>query len=98
MKTKNTYGNKSVLLIMVSAFIMLCLFVPVWQSAISSQLKADLVMASSEVAAKEEQRMTLRASISKQMTPEYLIEMARVRDLSFTQISSTGATAVASLH
>lgn len=98
MKTRNNTANKSILLIMVSTFMLLCLFVPVWQSAVSSQLKTELVRASSEVAAKEEQKMTLRAGISKQMTPEYLIEMARVRDLSFTQISSTGATAVASLH
>lgn len=98
MKTRNNTENKSLLLVMVLAFVMLCLFVPVWQSAVSSQLKTELVRASSEVAAKEEQKMTLRAGISKQMTPEYLVQMARVRDITFTQISSTGATAVASLH
>jgi len=77
---------------------MLSLFVPVWQSAVSTQLKSELAKVNAEVTAKEEQKMTLRAGISKQQTPEYLIEMARAQDLSFKQISSTGVTAVASLH
>lgn len=98
MRTRNTNENKTVLLVLVSTFMILCLFVPVWQSAVSSQLKTELARATSEVARMEEQKMTLRAGISTQMTPEYLIEMAKVNNLSFTQIASTGATAVASLH
>lgn len=97
MRTRE--GNqKAVLFVLVALFVTLCLFVPVWQSAVSSQLKANLAKSVARVAAKEDQKMTLKASISKQMTPEYLIENARAYNLAFTQISSTGTTAVASLH
>ena len=85
-----------VLVVITILFINLCLLIPVWQSAVNSQLRFKLAQTEEELRDKEEQKMVLLANIAKQTTPEYLIEQSLIRNLVFTQISSETSSLIAS--
>ena len=88
--------EKLAIVIMI-LFINVCLLVPVWQSASNSQLQIKLAKSEEALRAKEEQKMTLNASIAAKMTPEYLIEQSVEQNIVFKQITDSNATgAVAS--
>ena len=84
------------LVVITILFINLCLLIPVWQSAVNSQLRFKLAQTEEELRDKEEQKMVLLANIAKQTTPEYLIEQSLIRNLVFTQISSETSSLIAS--
>ena len=84
------------LVIITILFINLCLMIPVWQSAVNSQLRVELAQSEEELREKEEQKMVLLANIAKQTTPEYLIEQSEIQNLVFTQISSETSSLIAS--
>ncbi|MCQ2398420.1 MAG: hypothetical protein MJ052_03860 [Sphaerochaetaceae bacterium] len=92
-RTTNTNRRK---VIVVAAVLTVCLFVPVWQSAVCAQLSRSIEIADRNIALMEEQGLILKSRIAKQMTPEYLIEQASVRNISFSQIESAYSTTVAS--
>lgn len=85
-----------VLVVITILFINLCLLIPVWQSAVNSQLRFKLAQTEEELRDKEEQKMVLLANIAKQTTPEYLIEQSLIQNLVFTQISSETSSLIAS--
>ena len=85
-----------VLVVITILFINLCLMIPVWQSAVNSQLRFKLAQTEEELKEKEEQKMVLLANIAKQTTPEYLIEQSVIQNLVFTQISSETSSLIAS--
>ena len=85
-----------VLVVITILFINLCLMIPVWQSAVNSQLRFKLAQSEEELREKEEQKMVLLANIAKQTTPEYLIEQSEIQNLVFTQISSETSSLIAS--
>ena len=85
-----------VLVVITILFINLCLLIPVWQSAVNSQLRFKLAQTEQELKEKEEQKMVLLANIAKQTTPEYLIEQSVIQNLVFTQISSDTSSLIAS--
>ena len=85
-----------VLVVITILFINLCLMIPVWQSAVNSQLRFELAQSEEELREKEEQKMVLLANIAKQTTPEYLIEQSEIQNLVFTQISSETSSLIAS--
>ena len=85
-----------VLVVITILFINLCLHIPVWQSAVNSQLRFKLAQTEQELKEKEEQKMVLLANIAKQTTPEYLIEQSVIQNLVFTQISSETSSLIAS--
>ena len=85
-----------VLVVITILFINLCLLIPVWQSAVNSQLRFKLAQTEEELRDKEEQKMVLLANIAKQTTPEYLIEQSEIQNLVFTQISSETSSLIAS--
>ena len=85
-----------VLVVITILFINLCLLIPVWQSAVNSQLRFKLAQTEQELKEKEEQKMVLLANIAKQTTPEYLIEQSVIQNLVFTQISSETSSLIAS--
>lgn len=85
-----------VLVVITILFINLCLLIPVWQSAVNSQLRFKLAQTEQELKEKEEQKMILLANIAKQTTPEYLIEQSVIQNLVFTQISSETSSLIAS--
>ena len=84
------------LVVITILFINLCLLIPVWQSAVNSQLRFKLAQTEEELREKEEQKMVLLANIAKQTTPEYLIEQSLIQNLVFTQISSETSSLIAS--
>ena len=84
------------LVVITILFINLCLMIPVWQSAVNSQLRFELAQSEEELREKEEQKMVLLANIAKQTTPEYLIEQSEIQNLVFTQISSETSSLIAS--
>ena len=84
------------LVVITILFINLCLLIPVWQSAVNSQLRFKLAQTEEELRDKEEQKMVLLANIAKQTTPEYLIEQSLIQNLVFTQISSGTSSLIAS--
>ncbi|MBR4121338.1 MAG: hypothetical protein IKT95_06265 [Spirochaetales bacterium] len=84
------------LVVITILFINLCLLIPVWQSAVNSQLRFKLAQTEEELRDKEEQKMVLLANIAKQTTPEYLIEQSLIQNLVFTQISSETSSLIAS--
>ena len=84
------------LVVITILFINLCLLIPVWQSAVNSQLRFKLAQTEDELREKEEQKMVLLANIAKQTTPEYLIEQSLIQNLVFTQISSETSSLIAS--
>ena len=84
------------LVVITILFINLCLLIPVWQSAVNSQLRFKLAQTEQELKEKEEQKMILLANIAKQTTPEYLIEQSVIQNLVFTQISSETSSLIAS--
>ena len=84
------------LVVITILFINLCLLIPVWQSAVNSQLRFKLAQTEEELRDKEEQKMVLLANIAKQTTPEYLIEQSVIQNLVFTQISSETSSLIAS--
>lgn len=95
--SKNSVSAQiSMIFILTSLFISLCLFVPVWQSATSSKLETILAKENTLVNSLEEQKMVLTASIESQQTPEYIMKAASAKNISFSQISSKEAGAVAS--
>ncbi len=59
-----------VFVVITIVFINLCLLIPVWQSAVNSQLRFELAQSEQELREKEEQKMVLIANIAKQTTPE----------------------------
>ena len=85
-----------VLVVITILFINLCLLIPVWQSAVNSQLRFKLAQTEEQLKEKEEQKMVLLANIAKQTTPEYLIEQSVIQNLVFTQISSETSSLIAS--
>lgn len=85
-----------VLVVLTIIFINLCLLIPVWQSAVNSQLRFKLAQTEQELREKEEQKMVLIANIAKQTTPEYLIEQSLMKNIIFTQISSETSSLIAS--
>ena len=87
---------EKVLVVITILFINLCLLIPVWQSAVNSQLRFKLAQTEEELRDKEEQKMVLLANIAKQTTPEYLIEQSLIQNLVFTQISSETSSLIAS--
>ena len=84
------------LVVITILFINLCLLIPVWQSAVNSQLRFKLAQTEEELRDKEEQKMVLLANIARQTTPEYLIEQSEIQNLVFTQISSETSSLIAS--
>ena len=85
-----------VLIVITILFINICLLIPVWQSAVNSQLRWKLAQTEEELKEKEEQKMVLVANIAKQTTPEYLIEQSIMQNITFTQISSETSSLIAS--
>ena len=85
-----------VLVVITILFINLCLLIPVWQSAVNSQLRFKLAQTEEELKEKEEQKMVILANIARQTTPEYLIEQSLIQNLVFTQISSETSSLIAS--
>ncbi|MBR6085099.1 MAG: hypothetical protein IKP61_05755 [Spirochaetales bacterium] len=85
-----------VFVVITIVFINLCLLIPVWQSAVNSQLRFELAQSEQELREKEEQKMVLIANIAKQTTPEYLIEQSIMQNIIFTQISSETSSLIAS--
>ena len=85
-----------VLVVITIIFINLCLLIPVWQSAVNSQLRFKLAQTEQELREKEEQKMVLIANIAKQTTPEYLIEQSIMQNIVFTQITSETSSLIAS--
>lgn len=85
-----------VLVVITILFINLCLMIPVWQSAVNSQLRFKLAQTEEELKEKEEQKMVLLANIAKQTTPEYLIEQSVIQNLVFTQINTETSSLIAS--
>ena len=85
-----------VFVVITIIFINLCLLIPVWQSAVNSQLRFELARSEQELREKEEQKMVLIANIAKQTTPEYLIEQSIMQNITFTQISSENSSLIAS--
>ena len=85
-----------VFVVITIIFINLCLLIPVWQSAVNSQLRFELARSEQELREKEEQKMVLIANIAKQTTPEYLIEQSIMQNITFTQISSETSSLIAS--
>ena len=85
-----------VFVVITIIFINLCLLIPVWQSAVNSQLRFELAQSEQELREKEEQKMVLIANIAKQTTPEYLIEQSIMQNITFTQISSETSSLIAS--
>lgn len=95
-RTRHYSSQLNVLFILTSLFIALCLFIPVWQSAVSSQLKIKLAKQESFVNGLQDQQTTLKAGIESQKTPEYLSQMASANNIVFSQIPSQSAGTVAS--
>ena len=94
---KNTVSTKvGILFVLTTLFMALCLFVPVWQSASSSRLEKLLAKEEVLVNTLEEQKTVLRASVETQQTPEYVMKAAKAMNISFSQIPSQEAGAVAS--
>ncbi|MBP5486220.1 MAG: hypothetical protein J6Y06_01105 [Bacteroidales bacterium] len=85
-----------VLIVVTILFINICLLIPVWQSAVNSQLRWKLAQTEEELKEKEEQKMVLVANIAKQTTPEYLIEQSATKNLVFTQINVETYSLIAS--
>ena len=85
-----------VLIVVTILFINICLLIPVWQSAVNSQLRWKLAQTEEELKEKEEQKMVLVANIAKQTTPEYLIEQSATQNLVFTQINGETSSLIAS--
>ncbi len=85
-----------VVIVVTILFINICLLIPVWQSAINSQLRWKLAQTEEELKEKEEQKMVLVANIAKQTTPEYLIEQSATQNLVFTQINTETSSLIAS--
>ncbi len=85
-----------VVIVVTILFINICLLIPVWQSAVNSQLRWKLAQTEEELKEKEEQKMVLVANIAKQTTPEYLIEQSATQNLVFTQINTETSSLVAS--
>ena len=85
-----------VFVVITIVFINLCLLIPVWQSAVNSQLRFKLAQSEQELREKEEQKMTLIANIARQTTPEYLIEQSIMQNIIFTQITSENSSLIAS--
>ena len=85
-----------VVIVVTILFINICLLVPVWQSAVNSQLRWKLAQTEDELKEKEEQKMVLVANIAKQTTPEYLIEQSATQNLVFTQINTETSSLIAS--
>lgn len=85
-----------VLIVVTILFINICLIIPVWQSAVNSQLRWKLAQTEEELKEKEEQKMVLVANIAKQTTPEYLIEQSATQNLVFTQINVETSSLIAS--
>lgn len=85
-----------VVIVVTILFINICLLIPVWQSAINSQLRWKLAQTEEELKEKEEQKMVLVANIAKQTTPEYLIEQSATQNLVFTQINTETSLLIAS--
>lgn len=92
---KSTKAERFFVVITI-VFINLCLLIPVWQSAVNSQLRFELAQSEQELREKEEQKMVLIANIAKQTTPEYLIEQSIMQNITFTQISSETSSLIAS--
>lgn len=85
-----------VVIVVTILFINICLLIPVWQSAVNSQLRWKLAQTEEELKEKEEQKMVLVANIAKQTTPEYLIEQSATQNLVFTQINGESSSLIAS--
>ena len=92
---KRIRAEKTVVILTI-LFINICLLIPVWQSARNTQLRWKLAQSEQQLRVQEEQKMVLKSTIAKQMTPEYLIEQSTVRNIVFTQIDSGTVSLVAS--
>ena len=95
-KSSTVTSRVEILFVLTTIFIALCLFVPVWQSAVSSRLAKQITGEERTYAALVNQKVTLQASIEKQKSPEYVRKTASARNISFVQISGQEASVVAS--
>lgn len=68
--------------------IGMCLFVPVWQSAVNTELEMRINSVRDEISSYETSKMALRADIANLSTPEYIVEAAIRQNINFTQISA----------
>ena len=86
----------NVLFVLTAIFIALCLFIPVWQSAVSADLSKSLAKEEKKLDVLQDQKTVLKAAIEKQSNPEELMKRASLLNIDFTQISAQQKSVFAS--
>jgi len=95
MRTSEGKSKGKVFLITVAMFAVgICLVVPVWQSAVHTQLVARINGIQAKISSYERTRMTVQADIAHRTTPEYLIEQAVHQNINFARITDTTSVAL----
>ena len=97
MKVESKSRGKVFLVIAAVLIIAICLVVPVWQSAVNSQLGTKISSAQREISSLESQKMAIQADIAHHTTPEYLIEQAVAQNINFNKTSDTTILALAKI-
>ena len=81
-------SGKVIGIVVAVIVIGMCLVVPVWQSAVNTELEMRISSVRNEISGYETSKMALRADIANLTTPEYIVEAAIRQNINFTQISA----------
>ncbi|MCR4676660.1 MAG: hypothetical protein K5634_05465 [Sphaerochaetaceae bacterium] len=89
-------NRKSLAIVIILLIVGFCMLIPVWQSAVSTGISSKMEESRENIIALNEKKMSVKGSIARKTTPEFLIEQASVQNINFTQISESTNVTVAS--
>jgi len=79
-------GVQRVFLIIMIFFIVLCIFIPVWQSGQNQLLRSQLNVTAEQISNLKNQENQLEADIARTKSPEFLIQQSKTRKIAFSQV------------
>jgi len=86
--SSDTRSTGKVICTVISVLVIgICIVVPVWQSAVNSQLESKISSVQAEIFGYETSKMRIEADIAKRTTPEYIVEAAIRQNINFSQIA-----------
>ena len=95
-RKKNTSVQINILFILTTLFIALCLFLPVWQSTLSEDLKISLAKEEKKLSTLQDQRTVLQASIEKNKSADEVLKRAGLINLDFSLLKTARSNVFAS--
>lgn len=92
VENRRMTGLQRGFLVCMIIFIVLCIFIPVWQSGVNDGLKRDISLTTEQIANLKNQEKKIESEIAKIQSPEFLIQQSKIKQIAFSQVYPESVT------